>query len=55
MVEIVRRKADAEGRFTPESIWMAWKEWDFGQKRIPSSWLTLLAPRYIQRMGMVPI
>lgn len=55
MVEIIRGKADAEGRFTPESIWMAWKEWDFGQKRIPSPWLTLLAQRVILRMGMDPI
>ncbi|HEY5271523.1 MAG TPA: hypothetical protein VII97_14385 [Anaerolineales bacterium] len=52
MVEIIRGKADAEGRFTPESVWMAWKEWDFGQKRAPSPWLTLLAQRVIQRMRM---
>ena len=52
MVEIVRVKADAEGRYTPESVWMAWKEWDFGQKRTPSPWMTLLAQRAIQRMMM---
>jgi hypothetical protein len=55
MVEIVRGKADAEGLFTPESVWMAWKDWDFGQKRLPSSWLTFLAQRVIQRMRMQPI
>jgi len=52
MVEIIARKADAQGLFTPESVWMAWKEWDFGQKRLPSPWLTLLAPRVIQRMKL---
>ncbi len=52
MVEIVRRKADVDGRFTPESVWMAWKGWDFCQKRSPSAWLTLLAQRVIRRMGM---
>jgi hypothetical protein len=52
MVEIIREKADAEGRFTPESIWLAWKEWDFGQKRSPSPWLTLLAQRILRRMEM---
>jgi hypothetical protein len=52
MVEIVRGKADGEGSFTPESVWLAWKEWDFGQKRIPSTWLTLLVQRVIQRMRM---
>ncbi|MFH1524471.1 MAG: hypothetical protein ABIF04_05865 [Chloroflexota bacterium] len=52
MVEIIREKADSEGRFTPESIWVAWKAWDFGQKRLPSPWLTLLAQRIIRRMRM---
>ena len=50
MVAIVKAKADAEGRFTPESIWQAWREWDFGQKREPSAWLTLIALRVSQRM-----
>ncbi len=49
MTAILRQKADAEGRFTPESIWMAWKGWDFGQKRAPSPWLTLLAHRILAR------
>lgn len=40
---------------TTMPVWMAWKEWDFGQKRIPSPWLTLLAQRVILRMGMDPI
>ena len=52
MVEIIRGKADTDDLFTPESVWLAWKEWDFGQKRTPSSWLTLVAQRVIQRMGM---
>lgn len=47
---IVRSKADAEGRFTPESIWTAWKDWEFGQKREPSRWLTLIAWRALARL-----
>ena len=43
-------KADEAGRFRPESIWMAWRGWDFGQKREPSEWLTLLAHRILRRM-----
>ena len=43
MKSIIAEKADAEGLFTPESVWMAWKDWDFGQKKTPSSWLTYLA------------
>src|SRR5512139_2868006 len=45
MVAIVKAKADKQGCFTPESIWQAWREWDFGQKREPSAWLTLIAQR----------
>ena len=49
MVAIVEAKAGDRSRFTPESIWQAWREWDFGQKREPSSWLTLMAQRMLQR------
>jgi hypothetical protein len=49
MIEVVRAKADAHGRFTPESVWLAWKGWDFGQKRAPSEWLTFLVLRMLQR------
>jgi hypothetical protein len=43
MLAIVKAKADQQGRFTLESIWTAWKDWDFGQKKNPSRWLTLQA------------
>jgi len=50
MATIVRGKADEQNRFTPESIWKAWEEWDFGQKRAPSRWLTLLTRRMLRRL-----
>jgi hypothetical protein len=50
MVKVVLDKADSQGRFTPESIWMPWKEWDFGQKRNPSPTLTLQVQRIMKRM-----
>lgn len=50
MGAIVRQKADEHGRFTPESIWRAWNEWDFGQKREPSRWLTLVAQKILKRI-----
>jgi len=50
MVEIVKAKADEQGCFTPESVWRAWGEWEFGQKRTPSRWLTLLARRTLRRV-----
>jgi hypothetical protein len=51
MVELVKAKADPHGRFSLESIWTAWKEWEFGQKKVPSRWLTLMAWRTIRRVG----
>jgi len=52
MATVVRGKADEQNRFTPESIWKAWEEWDFGQKRTPSRWLTLLTRRMLRRLDM---
>lgn len=51
MIALVVDKADVEGRFTPESVWTAWKGWDFGQKREPSRWLTLLVSRMLARVS----
>ncbi len=50
MLALLKKKADAHGRFTIESIWTAWKDWEFGQKREPSRWLTLQAWTIIKRM-----
>jgi hypothetical protein len=50
MLEVLQGKANQDGRFTPESIWTAWKDWEFGQKKEPSRWLTLLAWRIIGRV-----
>jgi hypothetical protein len=50
MVAIVQAKAADEGRFMPESIWQVWRDWDFGQKREPSAWLTLIVQRMLQRL-----
>jgi hypothetical protein len=51
MATLVLEKADADHRFKPESIWMAWRGWDFGQKRAPSRWLTLLVVRMLERLS----
>jgi hypothetical protein len=49
MIQLLASKADPQGRFTPESVWKAWSAWEFGQKKEPSRWLTLLAQRIIAR------
>ncbi len=51
MVATLKSKADANGRFTPESEWTAWKGWDFAQKKQPSAWLTFLALRILKRVS----
>jgi len=50
MLDIVLSKKDSDGRFTPESVWMEYKGWDFGQKKEPSKYLTFLVYRIIKRM-----
>lgn len=51
MLGVLVDKADDRGRFTSESVWMPWKDWEFGQKREPSRWVTLLAWRIVERIG----
>lgn len=53
MLALLKSKADPQGCFTPESIWTAWKDWEFGQKKMPSRWLTLLAWRIIGRVEQI--
>jgi len=50
MAECVKAKADALGRFAPESVWQAWQDWEFGQKKTSSRGLTLLAHRALARI-----
>jgi hypothetical protein len=50
MVAIVKGKADQQGCFSLESIWTAWKDWEFGQKKIPSRWLTMQAWIFMKRI-----
>jgi len=54
MLDLIKNKADEQGRFSPESIWTTWKDWEFGQKREPSRWLSLLAWRIMGRIEPVP-
>lgn len=42
MLEILRSKRNEEGRYYAESVYRAWKDFDFGQKKVPSQWITLI-------------
>jgi hypothetical protein len=50
MLGILENKMDLSGCFTLESIWTAWRDWEFGQKKTPSRWLTMLAWRIFRRV-----
>jgi hypothetical protein len=54
MADALVSKADAEGRFRPESAHKAWSEFDFGQKREPSRWLTCLVYAILARLDRKP-
>jgi hypothetical protein len=50
MASVMMEQVGTNGRATPGSVWMAWKDWEFGQKKVPSRWVTPLAERVRQRM-----
>jgi hypothetical protein len=51
MVTTITEQADTEGRYTAASMYRAWKEWSFADKKNPSPWLTFLVLRIQKRMG----
>jgi hypothetical protein len=55
MLSILKSKADEGGRFSLESAWTAWKDWEFGQKKQPSRWLTMAAWRILGRVGITSV
>ncbi|MBN2172178.1 MAG: terpene cyclase/mutase family protein [Candidatus Krumholzibacteriota bacterium] len=50
VVDLLLAGGDPEGRFRAGSIHRAWSDFDFGQKREPSRWLTLLVHRVAGRV-----
>ena len=54
MLDRLRSKQGADGHWTAESINKPWSEFDFGQKKQPSPWITFLAVRALAR-GAAPL
>jgi hypothetical protein len=50
MVETIIAQADEEGRYTASSMYRAWKDWSFADKKNPSPWLTFLVLRVQRRI-----
>lgn len=53
MLDIIKSKANPNYQFIPESVYLKCKEWDFGQKKQPSAWLTYLCVRTLERSGRI--
>jgi hypothetical protein len=51
MAAVVSAKADKAGLRTPESVWKAWSDWDFGQKKAPSRLISLNVLRILKRLA----
>lgn len=49
MLDIIENKANSDYQFVPESIYLKCKEWDFGQKKMPSPWLSYLCVSILER------
>ncbi len=52
MLKIITDKKDETGLYTAESIYRASKEWEFGQKKVPSRWITFLVYRILKRLSI---
>jgi hypothetical protein len=50
MVNMLISKQDSNGRFAAESVHKCWSDFDFGQKKSPSRWITLIAYRIVKRL-----
>ncbi|MFQ6058422.1 MAG: hypothetical protein ACE5MB_06060 [Anaerolineae bacterium] len=51
MMETITAQADGKGRYTANSMYRAWKDWSFADKKHPSPWLTFLVLRVIKRIS----
>ena len=50
MITLIKEKQDKDGFFTPESAYQKFKDWDFGQKKLPSAYLTYLCLKIFKRL-----
>ncbi len=50
MIDLIRSKQRSDGFFVPESVYLKLKDWDFGQKKEPSPYLSYLCLRIFDRL-----
>lgn len=51
MIAALIVQSDNQGRYIAQSMYRAWKEWSFANKKEPSPWLTFLVFRVLKRIG----
>ena len=51
MITLIQSKQDRDGFFIPESVYLKLKDWDFGQKKVPSPYLIYLCYRIFDRLN----
>ena len=51
LLDALAAKAGPGGLFAPESAYQAWKAYDFGQKKVPSGYLSAVAVGILKRCG----
>lgn len=49
LIEWIINQQDEQGRYTPTSMFQAYKGWDFSNKKEPSPWITYLCCRILKR------
>jgi len=49
IIKVIQDKSNDEGKYKSESVWRAWKDWEFGQKNYPSPWIAFLVYRILKR------
>jgi len=53
MVTAITDQADEDGRYTATSMYRAWEDWSFANKKTPSPWLTFIVLRILRRVSRV--
>ncbi len=51
MIDLLISKQDKNGYFYAESIHKVWSDFDFGQKELPSRWITLMVYLIVKRVA----
>jgi hypothetical protein len=52
IIDILPALADENGFYKAGSVWRAWKDWDFGQKKEPSRYITFMVYRVLKRVKL---